>query len=225
MSTVMLQPMQIPTIVVTPALPSRDSLPLDMQTALRSIIGASQKGKEEPPRDDARFHLVAGDEESNSEEDTQHHIHLMSNDIENHPHLELDFEKSSPFTLGDLVDALNTIGRDADKDSDHRPADCSEVQIYAGSGDKMACMPGPKYVIVKAPTDKFGRDKPLPEIINEDINIAICRPRHVQRSQQHDPTWRHAIYVTRTVYPAETHDKQSSVKKVLKNALTFGLKA
>ncbi|KAI0366711.1 hypothetical protein BV20DRAFT_981776 [Pilatotrama ljubarskyi] len=230
--------MHIPSIVVTPALPSRNSLSSEMRATLDSIIGPALSRSPTPYTDavDWTAYGFAADDQAKSEEKEVPYIPSCT-----HPAtavkpvlLQLDL-KDVRFSVGEVVSALEAkfrslTSRDFASDPDSPAADDSNESPTstlcgpspAGSDSGSECA----FLEENEAYDKAQGDE---EEDAEDEGDAfptvhvVRRPPPPPSFRRANPTWRHAMYVSAMVWPAEHKDSDSRAESQLDTASTLKL--
>ncbi|CCM02983.1 uncharacterized protein FIBRA_05098 [Fibroporia radiculosa] len=209
---------RIPVIMVTPATPSRDSLPTPMRVALREEVpfDGLEEHLEEYEGAEGGFQSVAGDIESILDgymadgEEEDNHTHSASQDV-NYTRLTLNLGNASVASMEDLVATLSVIGREDDDDRSWLSLEAES----RSSGDVDVSSMQSAFIVVDAPRrlvrpkDRRQGEAHAADACREcsfgtDVPVVRRRPRPAQRSRRYNPTWRHAMYVSAEFWPAQT---------------------
>ncbi|KAI0644927.1 hypothetical protein C8Q79DRAFT_1011058 [Trametes meyenii] len=201
--------LRVPSIVVTPAMPSRSSLSSNMRATLDSIVGPAPSHAQCPypePLDWATYGRIQNVPEVDEHENTEVPHTPSPPPTPSAPAedstflLELDFD-GSRFSYGTVVSALEATCRavsDADDGSDASigpEVSCSGSDFgseYIVVTEEMSCLAG------GPEEDEDGAGEEQEGALA--ARIALRPPRHVWRGH---PTWRHAMYISAMVWPAE----------------------
>ncbi|KAL1945280.1 hypothetical protein VTO73DRAFT_2131 [Trametes versicolor] len=207
---------QIPMIVVTPALPSRKSLPADMRATLDAIIGPAPPAKAfewmSEPSD------AAPDSDLEDEDVEEPHVPSRTHRAvaETAPRLELHLENAR-FSVGAVVSALEEAFRGVPA---HDAASCSVVTDGTSEASSSrtphgrSCPRAESRASYSSSTDSLlltSEIESLPEDIWEDASDEdVPSARAIRRAPPYgwtgNPTWRHAMYVSPLVWPLEVEE-------------------
>ncbi|KAI0359219.1 hypothetical protein OH77DRAFT_1012115 [Trametes cingulata] len=204
--------MHVPSIVVTPALPSRNSLPPDMRAILDSIIGPVVSRPPTPHTeavDWVAYGVPEVDDLVKSEETevpyAPSHTHPAA--AVNYARLHLDLANVR-FSVGEVVSALEAkfrslTGREPVSVPDTPVADDSEESPTSTLYDRSPAGSdsGSEHTVVA----QHVLDYEVWEDADEEDALSAVHVfrRPLQYSGKGNPTWRHAMYVSPLVWPAE----------------------
>jgi len=205
----------VPAPVVTPVSPSCNSLPWDMRATLQEVIEPKlMKMLEDVQADkaDGGFHDVVGNNESGRRKSSVAVEHCSEG--ENHPllvmkhtRLTLNFGGKSVASMDDLVATLASIGRDG--------GSCKTTSV---SGDSdlvdtfVQAKTPPKLIANHENGHEVNAERPSTTITSEDV---IFHPQFVPYKRRRDPTWRHAMYISTDVWPADDKENRSPTRRIL----------
>ncbi|EJF57136.1 hypothetical protein DICSQDRAFT_174197 [Dichomitus squalens LYAD-421 SS1] len=201
----------IPSIVITPALPSPESLPVDMRRALDSILSRrpSESSTTAVEHGNAPAnHTAIGRPDVPAEDDTEDTGHeevshapfnTQSGTTDNHFLLQLDFENPR-ISFGDVLAAINATRSDA--------VDLETVTNEATATDSASSTPRSRspspwdsdYVVITEPISRNGSVDASQEVAKD--SQVVWRPE--PQSGIVPPVWRHAMYISTLVWPAQT---------------------
>jgi len=221
---------RVPMIVVTPALPSRHSLPVEMQEALNSILQTQpfhdredrtkqDNGTEECSKD------VAGDKEgpASRKKDTKedHHTRLRPRlrKSAKQARLTLGFKGGEVSSMDDVITELQLVGREDEAgwvvlerltDGGARGSRCSNESTTA--------------TLVAEPTSE-DRMHAMDAAARE--NMREGHGADMGAGRGYDPSRRHAWYVSTQGWPNFKDPKPSLLGRAVKatRTLSLGLKA
>ncbi|KAH9927834.1 uncharacterized protein B0H18DRAFT_1210546 [Fomitopsis serialis] len=223
MSTMSVEQARVPMIVVTPALPSRHSLPVEMQEALNSTQPLHDRedrtkqdnGTEEGSKD------VAGDKEGpgSRKEDARedHHTHLRPRlrKSAKHARLSLGFKNGEVSSMDDVITELQLVGREDEAgwivldrltNGAARGTRCSNESTTA--------------TLVAEPTSEdrlYAMDAAARENMREGHGADVGYGRG------YDPSRRHAWYVSTPGWPKFKDPKPSLLGRAVKATRTLSL--
>ncbi|KAI0764371.1 hypothetical protein BD413DRAFT_577426 [Trametes elegans] len=237
---------RIPSIVVTPALPSRNSLSLDMRATLDSIIGpASSVSTPQPYADAIDWTAYGVAPEPNGEQFEEHEDTEVPHTLSRTPpaaaeddfRLDVDL-RAARFSVGEVVSALEAAYHSA---SSRGPAEFRGPVADGASGAPTLCEradvdsgleTGSGYVVaaddvslacseptVLQPSDNLnshGGDTDA----DEARPVARRTPTYVDKG---DPARRHAIYISTMLWPVKTEGR--SANKWLSDAAHFPIRS
>ncbi|KAI1785847.1 hypothetical protein LXA43DRAFT_100362 [Ganoderma leucocontextum] len=198
----------IPSIIITPALPSPSSLPKEMRLTLDSILD----GRSGPPmgRGASSFRRpsvsVVEDEAEDDEHEEVPHTPSTTQPAaadENNFRLDLDFGNTR-FSCGDVLSAMNAAGESA---LERRAV----VVRSPAAGDTSArTLSRPQspwesdYVVVSDIMSLEEDDDTSQELpVNVDSGLQLARRRPESPLGQTPQAWRHAIYISKLVWPSQ----------------------
>ncbi|OSC98407.1 hypothetical protein PYCCODRAFT_997858 [Trametes coccinea BRFM310] len=192
--------MPIPSIIVTPALPSRSSLSSDMRARLDSILGPTVDRAQKPlPPIPGRTvdHKDSNEGGRHDEEMPDVPLSMRSATVDHHFRLDLDLGHAR-FSVGEVVSALEEASRSASslhQETRDTPSAAPHLRARAQSWSDTSS----EYVVV---TD----DMAIPCTMQRGndlytVSVAVPRPSHLVGSGH--PTWRHAMYISSLVWPCE----------------------
>ncbi|RPD57355.1 hypothetical protein L226DRAFT_573393 [Lentinus tigrinus ALCF2SS1-7] len=197
---------QLPTIVITPALPSRDSLPTDMRSALDSILSSQTTSTPSPlttcdtgnrvvwPEELDVTDGLSGDDDDDEGPSTLPNTQSVTAEYR----LDLDIE-CLRFSLGDTLSALyasycGTSGPDSTTE-DSLMVDSDGPASTLSTNPSASC--GSGFFVVTEDMAPVSSDE-----VACDAGTGSVR-RVVPKTGECPPTWRHAMYVSSLVWPVQ----------------------
>ncbi|KAI0800335.1 hypothetical protein C8Q74DRAFT_1364096 [Fomes fomentarius] len=181
--------LRIPDIVITPAMPSRQSLPEDMRSVLDSIVGSASPSTSTHALErntDTAVHStteLVGDDgpEEGGDIEVPHTPSTSPAAAENHYLLQLDFENTR-FSMGDVLSALKATSRENSRSGTGSEGSLA-VDTPGASRANSPC--GSDFVVV---TDDMARSA------EQEYDLtSITTRRDVPFTGKCPPTWRHAM--------------------------------
>ncbi|KAI9063722.1 hypothetical protein FKP32DRAFT_1676228 [Trametes sanguinea] len=193
--------MHIPSIIVTPALPSRSSLSSDMRARLDSIVGSTadraQTQKPLPPIPGRTVDKMEIDEGRRGDEVPHAPFSTPSATAEHHYRLDVDLGNAR-FSVGEVVSALDQALRSA-ASLRERTTGMSSTAPYLRARAQSWSDTSSEYVVV---TDDMAAPCQT-EHMDDPCTMPVAVPRPSQLVGNGDPTWRHAMYISSLVWPCE----------------------
>ncbi|KAI0628356.1 hypothetical protein C8Q77DRAFT_1162107 [Trametes polyzona] len=225
--------MHIPTIIVTPALPSRNSLSSEMRVILDSIVGpaATPRRTTDPYESDEESRQCDSPHAAYEpwEPESPHaRFHDMPAAAENPFRLDLDFENAR-FSVGAVVSALEATcravsgyeaapgGSPVTSDTDGhvssrtrgRGRTAPEPLEYGGEGEYV--LPVDDSTRPSANTAGAGIEEGADGEGAPVVARAVRRPSRFAGIG--NPTWRHAMYISTLVWPSEASDARKARRR------------
>ncbi|KAH9856750.1 hypothetical protein C2E23DRAFT_892874 [Lenzites betulinus] len=211
----------IPSIVVTPALPSRNSLSSDMRATLDSIVGPAathpSSASYAEDSDEARWAYAIpnqGLDEFEHSEAPNAPFHAQAATAENPFRLELDL-KHARFSVNALLSAFEATCRNVTGRGDVKSIpEADDAGDTSSSREHLHADPetsSETYVVVEedmaGPPVPPKEEKPKGAADEEGVLDARVVRRAPLPVRKANPTWRHAIYISTLVWPAEDDNR------------------
>ncbi|KAI0710301.1 hypothetical protein C8T65DRAFT_739753 [Cerioporus squamosus] len=216
MTTPAEQDLPIPSIVITPVLPSRDSLPADMRVALDSILGSGPRSGSSADdlhdtEDSVAWSEAGATCGSSDSADTEvPHAPPITQSVpaDTHYRVDLDLE-CQRFSVGEVLSALHASFRST-AGSD---ATVEDSLVVDGTHSAPIANPvsscGSGFLVV---TDEIP-----PDDVADGVSTGSLR-RMPPPAGECPPTWRHAMYVSSLVWPVK------GIAAALRNATSLCLR-
>ncbi|PIL32750.1 hypothetical protein GSI_04865 [Ganoderma sinense ZZ0214-1] len=206
--------------MVTPALPSPRSLPKEMRSTLDSILerrsgpptqrGASSIRRPSVPVIEDR----AEDDEDVEVPHAPSTTHSAAAD-KNNFRLDLDFENLR-FSCGDVLSAMNAAGESALARRSAVVRNRAAEDSFARTTSRPQSPWESDYVMVSnmMSLDEEDDDAGDGFLVNVDSGLELARPRPQSPLGRAPQAWRHAMYISKLVWPAQEFQ---TIKNVYRN--------
>ncbi|KAI0753448.1 hypothetical protein C8Q80DRAFT_1118571 [Daedaleopsis nitida] len=215
--------LSIPSIVITPALPSRFSISVDMRSALDAIIGAAPSPTPERNSDlDSNVAVVGTRSDDPTECDSTGddaagevpHAPYPSQSAAAETHYLLDLNlEDVRFSMGDVLSALNATTHQ--RSSHHASATAASLGASSVNAASSTC--GSSYVELPETSPYLDVGQAVGARPAESMSVSVSDASSLSSRRTTPfvgcpPTWRHAMYVSSLVWPAQRDDAKDDRK-------------